>query len=189
MRQKKKKPFKFRQEATKPDEDERKPQQRRRFDIKHTDTCHKCGDSHHREDFRCPASKHQCKICKKIGHFSSLCYKKKDQSNYYQGSLRSNSPKAHQLKVGSVHNQSWYDQSADSSSEDSFCLQMKVQPQCDEAETKFTAPQHLVTNLEIKLKPHKNKTKFLRARIDTCANVNVIPISMCTNCCTGTQIV
>ena len=55
---------------------------------------------------------------------------------------------------------------------------MKVQPQSDEAETKFTAPQHLATNLEIKLKPHKKKTKFLRARIDTCANVNVIPISM-----------
>ena len=71
-----------------------------------------------------------------------------------------------------------YDQSDDSSSEDSFCLQLKVQPQCDEVETKFTAPQHLVTNLEIKLKPHKKKTKFLRARIDTCANVNLMPISV-----------
>ena len=96
--------------------------------------------------------------------------------------MRSNSPKAHQLKVGSVHNQSWYDQSADypseDSSEDSFCLQMKVQPPCDETVTKCTAPQHLVTNLEMKLKPQKNKTKFLRARIDTCANVSVIPISV-----------
>ena len=55
---------------------------------------------------------------------------------------------------------------------------MKVQPPCDETVTKFTAPQHLVTNLEIKLKPHKYKTKFLRARIDTCANVNVIPINL-----------
>ena len=107
-----------------------------------------------------------------------MCYKKKEQSNYYQRSLRSSSPKAHQLKVGPINNRSSYNQSADYSSEDSFCLQMKVQPQSDEAETKFTAPQHLATNLEIKLKPHKKKTKFLRARIDTCANVNVIPISM-----------
>ena len=38
-----------------------------------------------------------------------------------------------------------YEQSADYSSEDSFCLQIRVQPQRDEAETKFTAPQHLVT--------------------------------------------
>ena len=71
-----------------------------------------------------------------------------------------------------------YDQSVDYSSEDSFCLQLKVQPQCDEAETKFIAPQHLFTNLEIKLKPHKKRTKFLRARIETCANVNLIPISV-----------
>ena len=178
MRQKKKKPFKFRQGATKHNEDKRKPQQRKSFDTEHPDRCHKCGDSHHREGFRCPASKYQCKICKKIGHFSSLCYKKKEQSDYFQRSLRSSSPKAQQLKVRSMNNRSLYDQSEDYSSKDSFCLQMKVQPQGDEAETKFTAPQHLVTNLEIKLKPHKKKTKFLRTRIDTCANVNVIPVSM-----------
>ena len=73
---------------------------------------------------------------------------------------------------------SLYDQSDDYSSEESFWLQLKVQPQCDEAETKFIAQQHLVTNLEIKLKPHKNRTKFLRARIDTCANLNLMPISV-----------
>ena len=53
-----------------------------------------------------------------------------------------------------------------------------MQLQCDEAETKFIAPQLLVTNLEIKLKPHKKRTKFLRARIDTCANMNLMPISV-----------
>ena len=94
MRQKKKKPLKCRQDATKHNEDKRKPQQRKMFDTEHPDRCHKCGDSHHREGFRCPASKYQCKICKKIGHFSSLCYKKKEQSDYYQRSLRSSSSKA-----------------------------------------------------------------------------------------------
>ena len=151
----------FRQEATKQYEDARKPQEKRRFDPKCTDRCHKCGDSLHREGFSCPAAKHQCKICKKIGHFSSLCYKKIEKSNYYQRSLQSSSPKAHQLKVGSVQTQSLCDQSEDYSRKDSFCLQVKVQPQCDEAETKFTAPQHLVTNLEMKLKPHKKRTTFL----------------------------
>ena len=28
------------------------------------------------------------------------------------------------------------------------------------------------------MKPHKRRTKFLRARIDTCANVNLMPISV-----------
>ena len=88
------------------------------------------------------------------------------------------SPKAHQLKIGSVQTQSLCNQSDDYSSKDSFCLQLKMQPQCDEAETKFVALQHLVTNLEIKLKPHKKRTKFLKARIDTCANVNLMPISV-----------
>ena len=40
------------------------------------------------------------------------------------------------------------------------------------------APQHLVTNIEYKLKPHRRGTEFLRARIDACANVNFMPISV-----------
>ena len=44
--------------------------------------------------------------------------------------------------------------------------------------TKMNKPQHLVTNIEYKLKPHRRRTKFLRAKIDTCSNVNLIPISV-----------
>ena len=54
----KKKPFKFRQEATKHYEDARKPQEKEKFDPECTDRCHKCGDSLHREGFRCPVAKH-----------------------------------------------------------------------------------------------------------------------------------
>ena len=46
------------------------------------------------------------------------------------------------------------------------------------AETSFIAPQHLVINLEYRLTPHKKMTKFLRASIDTCTNVNLMPISV-----------
>ena len=42
------------------------------------DKCNKCGDSPHVEGFRYPASRYQCKNCHKFGHFSSLCYKKKE---------------------------------------------------------------------------------------------------------------
>ena len=38
--------------------------------------------------------------------------------------------------------------------------------------------QHLVTNLQYKMKPHGKRTKFLRARIDTCSNANVMPASI-----------
>ena len=63
-----------------------------------------------------------------------------------------------------------------SSSEDSFCLQMQVKSAKDN--TKKDKPQHLVTNNEYKSKPHRRRTKFLRAKIDTCSNVNLIPISV-----------
>ena len=81
------------------------------------------------------------------------------------------------MKIGLVYTQDLLNsQSGYSSKEDSFCFQLKVQS--SEAETRCTAPQHLVTNLEYVLKPHKKRTKLLRARIDTCTNVNLMPISV-----------
>ena len=66
-------------------------------------------------------------------------------------------------------------QSEDSSSDDSFCIQMQVKS--TQAETKLPAPQHLVTNVAFKLKHHK-MTQYLRARIDTCTDVNILPVSV-----------
>ena len=62
------------------------------------------------------------------------------------------------------------------SSEDSFYLQMKVKHK--QAEDNCSGVQHLVTNLDYKMKPHRRRTKFLRARIDTCSNVIVMPVSV-----------
>ena len=53
-----------------------------------------------------------------------------------------------------------------------------MQMKSTQAETKFEAPQHLVTNLAYKLNSLKKKTKYLRARIDTCAEANIIPLSV-----------
>ena len=47
-----------------------------------------------------------------------------------------------------------------------------------QADTNVPAPQHLCTNLEVKMKPHKNKTKFLCTILDTCADVNIMPCSV-----------
>ena len=87
------------------------------------DRCHKCGDSKPIEGFQCSAHKYHCRNCHKFGQFSSLCYKK--QESYRK---RPRSPKAHQLKVGSVYMQenSICSQSDDNTlSDESFCLQMK----------------------------------------------------------------
>ena len=137
----------------------------------------KCGDLQHIEGFRCPASKHPCRNCHKYGHFHSLCYKKREIFKHIRY-LEPRSPKAHQLQIGSVYMlDSICSQPEDlSSSEDSFCLQLKVK--CTQVETKTPAPQHLITNFAYKLKPHQKKIQYLRARLDTSAGINIMPASI-----------
>ena len=157
---------------------ERMPQRKERFyknSQEHTSSenrCTKSGDSPHIEGFRCPASRFQCKHCHKYGHFSKLCFKK--NGSEHRKNIRR--PKAHQLMVGTASALADQSNASYSSSEDSFCLQM--QAKSAKENTKINKPQHLVTNNEYKLKPHRRRTKFLRAKIDTCSNVNLIPISV-----------
>ena len=42
--------------------------------------CTKCGDTPHMQGFECPASRWQCKNCKKYGHFTSKCFHQKTNS-------------------------------------------------------------------------------------------------------------
>ena len=139
FQRKQKKHFKSRQDTNKQkyshdehhkqyynDEKQRGPPVQKKYDnyqaLTGQERCKKCGDSRHIEEFRCLASKHQCRNCHKYGHFSSLCYKKSERS------LESRPPKAHKLKIGSVCAQdSICGQLEDlSSSDNSFCLQMKI---------------------------------------------------------------
>ena len=105
-------------------------------------------------------------------HFSKLCFKK--NGSEYKKNIRR--PKAHQLMVGTASAIGDQSDASYSSSEDSFCLQMQAKSAKDN--TQKNRLQHLVTNTEYTLKPHRRRTKFLRATIDTCSNVNLIPISV-----------
>ena len=136
------------------------------------DRCSKCGDSKHIVGFKYPARKFQCKTCNNYGHYTRLCYMKKV-------SFKSRTPKVHQLQVGVVYIQEDFicSQSGDlTSSDESFCLQVKIQ--CTQANTKIPTPHHLITNLAYRLKPHHKRNQYLRARLDTCANVNIMPVSI-----------
>ena len=140
--------------------------------IKEKDRCSKCGDSKHMEGFKCPARRFQCKTYNKYGHFTSLCYKKKV-------SFKSRIPKMHQLQVGVVYTQenSICGHSSDLTSSDiSFCLQVKIQQMQDN--NRIPTPHHLITNHAYRLKPHHKRNQYLRARLDTCANVNIMPASV-----------
>ena len=68
-------------------------------------------------------------------------------------------------------------QSEESSSDDSFCLQLNVQ--CMQASFKrVPTPSHLITNLAYRLKPHHTRNQYLRARLYTCVDVNIMPASV-----------
>ena len=91
---------------------------------KNKERCQKCGDSIHIEGFQCSVKKYQCKSCHKYGHLTSLCYQKK------QASFKPSKPKAHVLQVEAVYacDKSICGHSEEfSSSNESFCLQVKIQ--------------------------------------------------------------
>ena len=124
-----------------------------------TDQCNKCGDSIHAQGFQCPAKKYQCKVCNKYGHFSSLCYQKKPQVNHKNSHQN---PKAHQLHAGPMYAQDSTNQcySAESSSDESFCLQLQAQSN-HAAGKQIPKPVHLIMNLAYHLKPHHTRNMYL----------------------------
>ena len=149
-------------------------QHKKQFDVKQAHQskhrCSNCGDSVHVEGFQCPATKFQCKAYHRFGHLTSLCYQKK------QVPFKSGKPKVYQLQAGAVYaNESAIcgQSEDDSSSKDSFCLQVKVK--CTQANLQIIPrSNHLITNLAYKLKPHHTRKWYLRARLDTCADINIM---------------
>ena len=84
-------------------------------------------------------------------------------------------PKAHQLTAGTI--QAYDSQSDTEGSDNSFCLQLQVKHV--QAQTNVhKKPTCLVTNLLYRLKMHENRNLYLRARLDTCADVNIMPASV-----------
>ena len=120
------------------------------------------------------SKKYQCKACHRFGHFTSMCFQKK------QANFKLIRPKAHQLQACTVYvkGRASYDHSDEESTmEDSFCLQVKIKHKQDK-EQKVPRPTHLITNLAYRLKPHHTRNLYLRARLDTCVDVNLMPASM-----------
>ena len=136
------------------------------------DRCSKCGDSTHLEGFTCPAKRYQCKSCHKFGYFKSLCFMKGQQKQAYHKPCK---PKAYQRTAGTI--QAYDNQSESESSDNSFCLQLQIK--CVQAQNKTDKkPACLITNLPYRLKMHENRNLYLRARLDTCTDVNIMPTSV-----------
>ena len=134
--------------------------------------CSKCGDTAHHVGFTCPAKKYQCKACHKFGHFTSQCFQKKQHSQH-----KFRQPKAHQTQVDDLYDNSDSYPSDVSSSEDSFCLQVRIRRQLDGTH-KIPKLTHLITNIAYQLKQHHTRNQYLRPRIDTGDEVNFMPVSV-----------
>ena len=139
---------------------------------KNKDRCRKCRDSAHHEGFQCPAKKYQCKVCHKFGYYTSLCFQK---AQHKQSNYKHRKPTVHQLTVSTIHVHG-SNEEADSS-DDSFCLQLKIQHMQAHHKKKQKAAC-LITNLAYRLKQHENRNLYLRARLDTGTDVNIMPASV-----------
>ena len=107
---------------------------------------------------------------------SIACATRREKHLTRNGLWSQDQPKHINFRIGPVYTQNFIcGQVEESSSDDPFYLQ--VQLQSTQVETKIPAPQHLITYLAYKLKPHK-KTHYLRASLDTCADVNIMPITV-----------
>ena len=67
--------------------------------------------------------------------------------------------------------------SAESSSDESFCLQLQTQSN-QAAGKQIPQPVHLIMNLAFHLKPHHTRNMYLRVWLDTCTDVNIMQASM-----------
>ena len=130
------------------------------------DHCSKCGDTRHAKGFSCPARKYQCKACKKYGHFTNLCFSKQKKTAY-------------QITAEEIDNDSESNTEEETYSDDSFVLyQMRAQINLSRAQNKVPKKTHLIANLPYRLKQYQTHHKYLRIRLDTCADVNIMPKSV-----------
>ena len=94
-------------------------------------------------------------------------------------SFKPRAPKACQLQAEEVyaHEDSICCQSEElTSSSEPFCLQVRTQ--CSQANSKILTASHLITNFAYKLKLYHKKNQYLRARLDACADVNIMQASV-----------
>ena len=119
-----------------------------------------------------PAKKYQCKACHKFGHFTSRCFQRKHHSQH-----KVRQPKVHQIHVNNLYDDPERYPSDISSSEDSFCLQVRIRKQHSQTQ-QIPKLTHLITNIAYRLKQHHTRNQYLRACIDTSAEINLMPVSV-----------
>ena len=97
------------------------------------------------------------------------------KSQQKQAYHKPHKPETHQLTAGII--QAYDSQVETDSSDDSFCLQLQIKNV--QAQSKIDKkPACLITNLPYRLKQHENRNLYLKAKLDTCADVTIMPASV-----------
>ena len=126
--------------------------------------CTRCGDSPHAQGFNCPAKKHQCKHCAKIGHFTKMCFTKNahpQPQHYHKGKPK----QAHQIIVPE-HSTKQYKNTHECDNDDEFMIafQLHAQPQKNVHNQKVTTgytQKCLYANIPYGLQPYHKNNKYL----------------------------
>ena len=143
----------------------------------HSEKCNRCSDTPHAKGFQCQARRFQCKICHKFGHFTSVCFQK-SRGQHSTNSFHARKPKAQQLHAGALYTlQDTVNSEYDPDPEENFCLQMKVH-RTRISHPEVPKPVYLMANLAYHLKEHHTRNQYLWARLDTCADVNLMPMAV-----------
>ena len=129
--------------------------------------CSKCGNSAHIECFSMPLLKHSS--VKPATSFDTLAVfvtrKSQRYANYKQVQyMPKKVPFAVNLKMTA---QVWIP----------FYMQVKLK-HTQAILHRIPRPTHLITNLAYRLKPHNTRNLYLRARLDICVDVNIMPASV-----------
>ena len=143
----------------------------------HSDRCTRCGDTLHTKGFQCPARKFQCKACHKFVSFHYSMLIKRVNRHWDQLSLEN--PKHNNFKQRPyTPNMMQIEVDPElSDTEEPFCLQMKIQ-KTQSTHSQVPKPVYLMANLVYHLQLHHKRNQYLCARLDTCADVNLMPMAI-----------
>ena len=78
---------------------------------------------------------------------------------------------------GPIHPHDVYSSDCESETEDTFCLQMKIH-RTHISHPKVPKPVYLMANIAYQLQEHHQRNQYLWARLDTCADVNLMPMAV-----------
>ena len=106
-----------------------------------------------------------------------MCFQK-GQGQHSSNSFPARKPKAQQLHAGALYTHHDAENSEEGSGpEDNFCLQMKIHQTCI-SHPEVPKPVYLMANLPYCLQEHHMRNQYLRVRLDTCADVNLMPMAV-----------